>query len=152
MIRIARCCCGSLHAEATGELAIVAACHCTECQRRTGSAFGVSTYLPTAQVRTEGLSNVYVRGSDSGRKVEFHFCPKCGSTVFWYLEALPDIVGIAFGAFADPSMPSPAISVWETTRHPWVTFDHQLERHGRQFELTEGSAMVRRVSANAKSV
>jgi hypothetical protein len=144
MTRIARCCCGTLHAEATGESAIVAACHCTECQRRTGSAFGVSTYLPTAQVRTEGPSKVYVRGRDSGRKIEFHFCPECGSTVFWYIEARLDMIGIAFRAFADPSMRSPAISVWETARHPWVTFDYELERHGRQFESTEGSPMAHR--------
>jgi hypothetical protein len=63
MIRIAHCCCGSLRAEATGEPAIVAACHCTECQRRTGSPFGVTTLYPKEQVRTEGPSKVYVRGS-----------------------------------------------------------------------------------------
>jgi hypothetical protein len=33
-----------------------------ECQRRTGSAFGVGTYFPKDQVRTEGPSKVYVRG------------------------------------------------------------------------------------------
>jgi glutathione-dependent formaldehyde-activating enzyme len=67
MTRIAHCCCGSLRAEATGEPAFVAACHCMECQRRTGSPFGVSTYFPKEQVCTEGPSKVYVRGSDAGR-------------------------------------------------------------------------------------
>ena len=67
MTRIAHCCCGSLRAEATGEPAFVAACHCTQCQRRTGAPFGVSTYFARAQVRTEGPSKVYVRGSNSGR-------------------------------------------------------------------------------------
>lgn len=46
MIRIAQCCCGALRAEATGEPAFAGACHCPECQRRTGSPFGVSTYFP----------------------------------------------------------------------------------------------------------
>jgi hypothetical protein len=128
MTRIAHCCCGSLRAEATGAPAFVVACHCTECQRRTGSPFGVSTYFPKEQVRTEGRSNVYVRGSDSGRKLEFHVCPDCGSTVYWYAEALPGLIGIGFGTFADPSMPWPTLSVWKQTRHPWVAFDHQLDR------------------------
>ena len=70
MSRIAHSCCGSLRAQATGEPAFVAACHCMECQRRTGSPFGVSTYFPKEQVRTEGPSKVYVRGSDSGRKIK----------------------------------------------------------------------------------
>jgi hypothetical protein len=86
MTRIAHCCCGSLRAEATGGPTLVGACHCMECQRRTGAPFGVSTYFPKKQVRTEGPSKVYVRGSDSGRKIELHFCPNCGSTVFWYAE------------------------------------------------------------------
>jgi hypothetical protein len=96
MTRIAHCCCGSRlaargsrRAEATGEPALVGACHCMECQRRTGSPFGVSTYFPRERVRTEGLNKVYVRGSDSGRKIELHFCPDCGSTVFWYAEICP---------------------------------------------------------------
>jgi len=128
MTRTAHCCCGSLRAEATGEPAFVGACHCTECQRRTCSPYGVSTYFPKGKVRIQGPSKVYLRGSDSGRKIEFHFCPDCGSSVFWHAEAVPDLIGIAFGMFADPSIPQPTLSVWERTRHPWVTFDRQLER------------------------
>jgi hypothetical protein len=131
MTRIAHCSCGSLRAEATGEPALLGVCHCTQCQRRTGSAFGVGTYFPKEKVRVEGPSKVYVRGSDSGRKIEGHFCLDCGSTVFWYSESFPDLIGIAFGAFADPSMPWPTASVWETTRHPWVTFDHKLDHFER---------------------
>jgi hypothetical protein len=51
MSRIAHCCCGSLRAEATGEPALLGVCYCTECQRRTGSAFGVGTYFAKEQVR-----------------------------------------------------------------------------------------------------
>jgi hypothetical protein len=72
-----------------------------------------------------------VCGSDSGRKIEQHFCLDCGSTVFWYSEHFPDLIGIAFGAFADPSMSWPTASVWETTRHPWMTFDHKLDHFER---------------------
>ena len=125
MTGIAHCCCDSLRAQAAGKPALLGACHCVESQRRTGSAFGVGTYFPKEQVNTEGPSKVYVRGSDSGRKVEFHFCPDCGSTVYMYVETVPALVGIAFGAFADPSMPWPPISVWETTRHPRGDFRSQ---------------------------
>jgi hypothetical protein len=143
MIRIAHCCCGSLRAEVTGEPALVAACHCIECQRRTGAPFGVSTYFPKEQVSTQGLNKVYERRSDSGRKIELRFCPNCGSTVFWHAEFRPDLIGIAFGAFADPSMPRPTHSVWETTGHPWVTFDHELRHLERQGEPTETPVTAR---------
>jgi hypothetical protein len=100
MTRIAHCCCGSLRAEVTGEPAFVGACHCTECQRRTGSPFGVGTLFPKKQVRAEGPSKAYVRGSDSGRKIETHFCPDCGSSVFWYAELYRIL-------WASPLAPSP---------------------------------------------
>jgi hypothetical protein len=77
-------------------------------------------------VRLEGPSKVYLRGSDSGRKIEQHFCLDCGSTVFWYSEHFPDLIGIAFGAFADPSMPWPPVSVWETRISLRLTYGVRL--------------------------
>ena len=132
MTRTARCCCGGLRVEVTGEPPRVFICHCMECQRRTGSPFGAGAFFPKEHVRIEGPSKVYVRRGDSGRKVEFHFCPDCGTSVFWYAEFRPDHVGVAIGAFADPSISWPAVSGWEATRHPWVTFDHPIERFADQ--------------------
>jgi hypothetical protein len=57
--------------------------------------------------------------------------------VFWYAKLYPDFVGIAFGTFADPSMPGPTVSVWERTRHPWVAFGHQLDRFAVQPEIDD---------------
>jgi hypothetical protein len=73
MNRIAHCCCGSLRAEALAEPIVVAACHCTECQRRTGAPFGVGAYFDREYVRTEGPSKIYVRDGQEGRKVRIHF-------------------------------------------------------------------------------
>ena len=84
-----------------------------------------------------------LRGSVSGRKIELHFCFNCGSAVFWYAEFVPDLIGIAFGAFADPSMQWPTVSVWEATRHPWMTCDHELDHFGRQVEGGPGTARRR---------
>jgi hypothetical protein len=122
MTRVARCCCGALRAEVFGEPALVAACHCEECQRRTGSAFGISAYFPAEQVRTDGPDRVFTRAGQDGRKVRMHFCPTCGTTVFWEAEFSPGQIGIAVGAFCDPQFPAPRFSAWERSKHPWVTF------------------------------
>ena len=62
-----------------------------------------------------------------GRKLRMHFCPECGTTVYWEADRLPQHLGIAVGAFADPSFPAPTNSVWERTRHPWVDFGQDLK-------------------------
>ena len=95
-------------------------CHCLACQQRSGSIFAVQARYPQRQVTIEGKSTAYARSGDSGGTATFHFCPDCGSTVYWYLDGLPDDVAVAVGAFADPSFPAPAVSVYGDRRHPWA--------------------------------
>jgi hypothetical protein len=104
----------------------VSICHCLACQRRTGSVFGVQARFDAEQVTTEGVSRKYIRLSDGGEGV-FHFCPDCGATVFYTTEALPGVVAVPVGAFADPSFPSPTRSVWEERRHSWLRLPDGIE-------------------------
>jgi hypothetical protein len=120
--RVAHCTCGALRAETTDEPIVVAACSCRACQRRTGSAFGISAFWLVEKVKIKGDATRFVRAADSGRHTVFYFCAKCGSTVYW---EIPDLrsgwLGIAGGAFADPDFPPPTISLWEKFKHDWVS-------------------------------
>ena len=126
MARTAHCCCGALRVEASADPDTVSACHCGECQRRTGSVFGVAAFYKKEHVRAEGPSNIYVRDGQEGRKVRMHFCPTCGTTVFWEADLRPDHVGIAVGAFNDANFPPPVLSIYEESKHGWVAFAHDL--------------------------
>src|SRR5215813_11930432 len=118
--RQACCSCGQLRLTTTGEPVRISNCHCLECQRRTGSVFGTQARFTRAQVTTEGRAAEYVRTGDSGNPLTFRFCPACGSTVYWTLSALPELIAVAVGAFADPGFPAPRVSVYEGRRHGWV--------------------------------
>jgi hypothetical protein len=118
--RHATCACGQLRATCTGEPAKVSLCHCLECQRRTGSTYGIAAFFPREKVRLSGEASTYRRVSDSGLAVALSFCPACGSTVYWQPERRPDMVAVAVGAFADPNFPAPSQTVFEEHRHPWV--------------------------------
>jgi hypothetical protein len=104
-------------------------CHCLACQRRTGSAFGVQARFPRDQVSIEGRSTQYRRTADSGNQVTLHFCPVCGSTVYYLPDQEPDLVAIAVGAFADPTFPAPRVSVYEARRHAWVAVPADAEHY-----------------------
>jgi len=85
------------------------ACHSGECQRRTGTPFGVGAYFERRQVRIEGPSTVYARDGQDGRKLRMHFCPTCGTNLFWKLDLRPDQIGVAVGGFLTlPFQPRPA--------------------------------------------
>jgi hypothetical protein len=59
MTRTARCSCSALRVEVSADPDAVGACHCGECQRRTGSVFGVVAFYKKEHVRAEGPSNIY---------------------------------------------------------------------------------------------
>lgn len=119
--RQAQCSCGQLRVTTAGEPVRISICHCLECQRRTGSVFGMQARWPRAQVTIEGRATAYARrGDDSGEPITFHFCAQCGSTLYWVLSGAPEVIAVAVGAFADPAFPAPRVSVYERRRHGWV--------------------------------
>lgn len=126
-LRLAACSCGQLAADVDGEPLRVSVCHCLACQRRTGSVFGAQARFRREQVTTRGDSQVFVRTGDEGGQASFHFCPRCGATVYYLMDGLPDMIAIPVGAFADPSFPAPAVSVYEERMHGWVAMPAAIE-------------------------
>ena len=127
MERKASCSCGQLGIVVEGEPSMVAACNCIECQKRTGSVLGVGAYFKDEHVtETYGKSSSYERQGDSGLNGKSHFCPNCGSTVFWHAEFMKNHTGVAVGCFADPNFPAPKYSAWNHTRHKWVSYPENV--------------------------
>ena len=119
MKNIAACCCGQLTLIFEGEITKTSICHCFQCQKRSGSVFAVQTRLETKKILTQGESTVFKRKGEEGA-VTLHFCPKCGSTVFWELDGLPGSTIVSIGSFANPQLPSPTFSVYKARKHHWV--------------------------------
>jgi hypothetical protein len=123
--RVASCACRQLQISCTAEPIKVSLCHCLECQRRTGSPFGVAAFFEASSTEVIGAPRSYQRGSDSGFPITFHFCGTCGSTVFWYPSRKPTAVAVAVGCFADPMFPAPTQAVYCPHRHDWVVTPDQ---------------------------
>jgi hypothetical protein len=96
-------------------------CHCADCQRRSGSPFGMAVWLTEADVTITGETREFAHDSDKGRTLVNRFCPNCGSTICFTAAINPGLIAIPAGLFADPTTPPPLRSVFEERRHPWVT-------------------------------
>jgi hypothetical protein len=83
------------------------------------------------QVSVEGRHSDYSRISDEADRKEhvFHFCPDCGSTVFYTEPTEPDLAVVMIGAFADPSFPPPTESGYDNRRHHWVELPDSIQRY-----------------------
>ena len=82
------------------------------------------------QVQVVGRFSGYSRISDEADRKEavFHFCPDCGSQVFYTEPSEPDLVVVSVGSFADPTFPPPTESGYDFRRHPWVELPDSIRR------------------------
>jgi hypothetical protein len=129
--RKASCRCGQLSVTYKGaDPERITLCHCNSCQLRTGTAFSIQARFPRAKAKIEGKSTTWKFPEDKKKPVTYkscdsggatyHFCPVCGTTVYWDIAAAPDVIGIAIGTLTDPTFPPPKISGFEAYGHPWA--------------------------------
>ena len=108
----------------------ISLCQCYECQKRTGTVLSAQTRLPAEHVTivgqsktwtfpTEGAEPAPFRSCDSAGAT-YHFCPECGSTVYWDITIAPGFIGAGVGSFTDPTFPPPIISGFEAYGPKWV--------------------------------
>ena len=127
--REAACHCGQLRLRVEGDPFAVSICNCLACQRRTGSAFGMQAGFKADRVQIIGRFSDYARISDEADRKEhvFHFCPDCGSQVFYTEPTEPDLVVVSVGSFADPTFPPPTESGYDSRRHPWLGLPESIQ-------------------------
>lgn len=115
-----RCCCGACAVTVTGEPKLSAVCHCEDCRRRSGSAFGWSAYFPAEQV--EGPVGDLAEYSPKIDAPQMRwFCQSCGTTLAWRTGRFRDMIGVAVGAFPAGSLPSPSLDNMASACVDWVT-------------------------------
>lgn len=123
MEHTAKCACGSATITVSGTPVAYAVCHCDNCKKRTGSAFGVSAYFSRKAVSaTEGQMTRYALYNPHRKEdQERYFCSKCGTTLYWYSTTYPEFVGIAGGCFADdPLEGEPSMTASHGRKLAWV--------------------------------
>jgi len=111
-------------------IATLYACHCRECQRQAGSAFGMSMLMPPAAFEiTKGEVKSWRRPADSGGAVVCNFCPDCGTRIY-HGDADPnDYISVKPGTLDDTSWLQPVGNLWASRAQPW----HGLEENGLSY-------------------
>jgi hypothetical protein len=115
----ARCSCGQLSLEVEGEPVLNALCHCDDCRRRTGSAFGWQAYFMEAQIGAQS-GEATARSVPVSEPQTRHFCPQCGTTVWWTAGTAPGLVGVAAGTFSPGVLAEPIASYRDGNRCVWL--------------------------------
>ncbi len=135
------CVCGNIRYQISGEPLRVTVCHCTWCQRRTETAFGIESVFNIAQVIfLGGTPTKYRHISDvSGRWLDVEFCPQCGSNIGLTLELVQDIRSIAAGTLDNPSWINagkfPFRHVFTRSHRNWSLIPNDVEIYEEHFRV-----------------
>ena len=123
------CLCGKIRFRATQPPLRTLACHCTFCQRMTGSSFYAESLFPIEAVEfTAGAVRKYGHMSDgSGKKVFVEFCADCGSTLGLTFERWPELRAISRGCYDSPSAVDITGNIWVRSAQTGVALPSGIE-------------------------
>lgn len=148
-----RCACGEVAYRLTGEPLIVHACHCTWCQRETGSAFAINLWIETLLVDvTKGAPEPVHTPSASGKGQVIYRCPTCQVALFSEYATGPMFRFLRAGTLDDPAAVSPDVHVYTATKLPWVSLPDGVpafEEYYRRSEVWPETSVARFKSARA---
>jgi hypothetical protein len=123
------CVCGAARYRLKADPQVGLVCHCTWCQRRSGSAFAPIAYFNEADVEfLQGKMTKYEHRSDeTGRWLRIEFCPVCGTPVTHTTELRPGLRGISAGTMEDPYSFRIDWHIWTRSARPWVAIPEGVE-------------------------
>ena len=127
------CQCGKIRYEITGTPKALVVCHCTDCQRQSGSAFGMTLPVNEADFRlTQGEVKTFASQSDAGRGKLGAFCPECGTRIYHKPEWRKGTVSVKPGTLDDTSWLKPEIHLWTSSRQRWVRVPEDVKAFEKQ--------------------
>jgi len=117
-------------------------CHCTFCQRRTGSAFEFQAFFEEQNVELMGdeLTTYEHRSDESNRWFRLNFCNRCGTTVMATIERRPGVRLIMVGTLDDPNWVKIDRHIWTRSAQHWEVLPQNVDC----FEKGPGGAPTRR--------
>jgi hypothetical protein len=115
------CECGAFRYEIDGDPKAVIVCHCTHCQRQSGSAFRMSMIIVADQFRPlQGTLKSFSRLADSGSSMNCHFCPECGNRIYNQKTGGENVVILKPGTLDNPKAVMPSRHLWTSEKQNWI--------------------------------
>lgn len=137
------CLCGKVRFKANGPPLRTLACHCTFCQKLTGSSFYAESLFDRAAVEFNegGLTQFEHRSDGSGKKVYVQFCPTCGTTLGLTFERWPDMRAVSRGCYDDPNAVEITSHIWTRSAQTGVALPSGVDCFDMARATLDGQAL-----------
>jgi hypothetical protein len=127
-------------------------CHCTWCQRESGSAFAINALIETGRVALlAGMPSLVQTPSASGRGQQIARCPSCQVALFsHYAGAGAKAAFVRVGTLDEPSALPPGVHIYAASKQPWVALPPGVPAFAEYYEsaakLWPAASLVRRAA------
>jgi hypothetical protein len=142
------CACRKVRYRMTRRPMIVHCCHCTWCQRESGSAFAVNALVETDQVEVlAGEPERITTPSNSGRGQDYLRCPDCKVALWSHYGGAEQIAFVRVGALDKPEAFAPDIHIYTASKQPWVILPPgalAVEQYYKSSEVWPAASLERR--------
>ena len=114
------CLCGDVSFNYKSEPGMFLMCHCTDCQKSTGSPVASIIIVPEDDFSINGSTSSY----ECEAKVTRSFCKICGSQIFSRIESAPGVVAIKTGVLDEQPNIKPNLVCWTKSKPNWFEINH----------------------------
>ena len=118
------CMCGAIRYTISVPVTELRACHCTTCQKGSGTQGSVNAVIPASAFKlTQGTPKRYDCLADSGRTLHRCFCGDCGSPIYSKRATALDTLEVRAGTLEDPGEMKITANIWTRSARPWACID-----------------------------
>ncbi len=114
------CFCGAITYQLTSKPTDSYICHCTDCQRFSGSTFHALSIVNKRDFEiTKGVPKTFEHATQDGSSLARSFCSDCGAPLFNVSSRFDDIVMFTTSSLDNPGLSPPTFQIWTTSKLPW---------------------------------
>ena len=137
------CQCGTVRYSLGASPLLAYACHCHDCQTRSGAAFTLTLVIRTDDLTVSGNVEILRRSTQSGRAVDHSFCPECRVPVFSRAPIAPEYMSLRAGTLDDASWVVPISQSFVESAIPWAVIPGVTVVHWEEFDfVAQGQAWL----------
>lgn len=114
------CQCGNVTYRVISAPLMTYACHCQECQKRTGSAFSMGTVCLADSFNLSGELTSWTRTSDDGNRNTRYSCANCTNIIYGASTNAPEAIRLQPGTLDNCGTIIPDVHIWTKRALPWV--------------------------------
>ncbi|HEX4782161.1 MAG TPA: GFA family protein [Usitatibacter sp.] len=133
------CACREVRYRLLASPMFVHCCHCTWCQRETGSAFALNAIFESENVEiTHGKPEDVVTPSNSGTGQVIARCPRCRIALWSNYGGIGDYFRfVRVGTLDWPARFAPDIHIFTSTKQPWVKIPEGMRTVPEYYKSSE---------------